>query len=81
MAERRARDLGRAGVVVEVVLKIDGIGYLLWEATLKQDFGVLLAATWGFAVLSSALMLAQAAVEIGVARWVRRSPPIPEGVA
>ena len=61
-------------VVVEVVLRISGVGELLWNGTLQQDFGVVLAAAWGFALLSGGLLLAQAAVEIGVAMYVRRSP-------
>ena len=65
-------------VVVEVVLQIDGLGDLLWGGTLSQDFGVVLAATFGFAVLSAALLLLQALVEIGVALHVRRAP---KGVA
>ena len=47
-------------VVVEVVLGISGLGELLWDGTLMQDFGVVLAAAWGFALLSAALLFAQA---------------------
>ena len=42
------------GVIVEVILRIDGLGSLLWGGTLRQDFGVVLAAATLFAVVSSA---------------------------
>ena len=61
-------------VIVEVVLGIPGLGELLWDGTLLQDFGVVLAAAWAFSLLSGALLLAQALVEIGVAMHVRRYP-------
>lgn len=64
-------------VVVEVVLRLDGLGDLLWGGTLLQDFGVVLAAATGFATLSAVLLLIQAAVEIGVALHIRRAPRIP----
>lgn len=64
-------------VVVEVVLRLDGLGDLLWGGTLLQDFGVVLAAATGFAALSAALLLVQAAVEIGVALHIRRAPRVP----
>lgn len=63
-------------VVVEAVLRIDGIGDLLWGGTLLQDFGVVLAAATGFALLSSVLLLVQALVEIVVAWHVRRAPSL-----
>jgi len=63
-------------VVVEVVLRIDGVGDLLWGGTLLQDFGVVLAAATGFALISSGLLLLQAAVEIGIAWHVRRAPAL-----
>jgi peptide/nickel transport system permease protein len=63
-------------VVVEVVLRINGVGDLLWGGTLLQDFGVVLAAATVFAALSGALLLLQAATEIIVALHVRRSPPV-----
>ena len=44
--------------IVEVVLGIPGLGELLWEGTLLQDFGVVLAAAWAFALLSGALLSA-----------------------
>ncbi len=75
----RARTLHllSGAVVVEVVMRIDGLGDLLWGGTLLQDFGVVLAAASGFAVVSAALLLVQALVEIGVAVHVRRAPSVP----
>jgi peptide/nickel transport system permease protein len=64
-------------VVVEVVLQVPGIGELLWQGTLLQDFGVVLAAATGFALLSAALLLAQAVGEVAVALWVRGGPAVP----
>jgi ABC-type dipeptide/oligopeptide/nickel transport system permease component len=61
-------------VIVEVVIRIDGLGDLLWQGTLSQDFGVVLAAAFGFALLSAALLLLQAIVEVFTALHVRRSP-------
>lgn len=61
-------------VVVEVVLGIDGLGALLFTGTLRQDFGVVLAATWLFAVASAALLLAQAVSDGLVSWWVHRVP-------
>jgi peptide/nickel transport system permease protein len=70
----RALHLMSGAVVVEVVLGIPGLGELLFDGTLLQDFGVVLAATWAFSLLSASLLFAQAAGEIAVALWVRRSP-------
>ena len=67
-------------VVVEVVLRINGIGDLLWSGTLLQDFGVVLAAATSFAALSAALLFIQAVTEIVVALVVRRAPAIPTAV-
>ncbi len=61
-------------VVVEVVLRINGVGDLLWGGTLLQDFGVVLAAATIFAVFSALLLVMQALVEIVVALHVRRAP-------
>lgn len=61
-------------VVVEVVVGLPGLGELLWAGTLKQDFGVVLAATFAFSAFSGLLMLAQALAEILIALFVRRSP-------
>ena len=73
----RALHLVSGLVVVEVVLRIDGLGDLLWGGTLLQDFGVVLAAAAGFAALSSGLLLAQAAVETVTALHIRRAPRLP----
>jgi peptide/nickel transport system permease protein len=61
-------------VIVEVVLGIPGLGELLWDGTLQQDFGVVLTAAFAVGLLSAALLLAQALVEIAVAIHVRRTP-------
>lgn len=68
-------------VVVEVVLRINGVGDLLWGGTLMQDFGVVLAAGGTFAVLSAVLLFLQALTEIIVALHVRRAPAIPVAMA
>jgi ABC-type dipeptide/oligopeptide/nickel transport system permease component len=65
-----------ATVVVEVVLGVPGLGELLWSGTLLQDFGVVLAAAWAYALLSGALLLLQALSEIGIAIWVRSAPVV-----
>lgn len=65
-------------VVVEVILKIDGLGDLLWRGAYEQDFPLVLATATCFAIISSFLLLAQSLVEIGVAWHVRRAPVIPE---
>lgn len=61
-------------VIVEVVIGIPGLGDLLWAGTLEQDFGIVLAAAFVFALFSGALMFLQAVSEIAVALFVRRSP-------
>jgi peptide/nickel transport system permease protein len=61
-------------VVVEVILRIDGVGGLLWAGTLLQDFGVVLAAATVFAAISGALLVAQAAIEIAVGAFTRSTP-------
>jgi ABC-type dipeptide/oligopeptide/nickel transport system permease component len=63
-------------VVVEVMLKIDGIGDLLWIGTLEQDFGLVLATATLFAVASALLLVLQALCEVLVALHVRRSPKV-----
>ncbi len=63
-------------VIVEVVLQLQGLGELLWDGTLLQDFGVVLAAAFGFALLSGALLLLQAVFEVAVALHVRRAPRV-----
>jgi peptide/nickel transport system permease protein len=70
----RALHLMSGAVVVEVVMGIPGLGELLFDGTLLQDFGVVLAATWAFSLLSASLLLCQAVGEIAVALWVRRHP-------
>ncbi|HCH64172.1 MAG: hypothetical protein CL927_09925 [Deltaproteobacteria bacterium] len=70
----RILHLMSGAVVVEVVLKIDGLGDLLWQAALVQDFGVVLPVTTIFACFSAALLLVQALVEGAAAVWVRWSP-------
>ena len=70
----RVLHLLSGAVVVEVVLGIPGLGELLFDGTLLQDFGVVLAATWAFSWLSAGLLLLHAAVDVGVARWVRFVP-------
>ncbi len=61
-------------VVVEVVLGVPGLGDLLWDGTLLQDFGVVLAAAWAFSLLSASLLMFQATCEVLLALYVRRSP-------
>jgi ABC-type dipeptide/oligopeptide/nickel transport system permease component len=63
-------------VVVEVVLRIDGLGGLLWAGTLLQDFGVVLSAATVFAVISGALLLVQAFLEVAVGVLARRAPSL-----
>lgn len=66
-------------VVVEVVLRLDGVGDLLWWGALKQDFGVVLAAATVFAALSGAALAGQAAAELALGWVVRRSPVVAAG--
>ncbi len=63
-------------VVVEVVLRVDGVGDLLWRGTLMQDFGLVLAMATIFASVSALLLFGQAFVEILTALHVRRSPRV-----
>lgn len=63
-------------VIVEVIVGVNGVGSLLWMGTLKQDFGVVLAAATCFAFLSSLLLLLQAVVEIIAALHIRRAPQV-----
>ena len=78
IGQMRARivHLLSGGVIIEVILRIDGLGSLLWGGTLRQDFGVVLAAATLFAVVSSVLLLVQAVLETLVALHVRRAPRI-----
>lgn len=61
-------------VVVEVVLGLGGLGDLLWLSTLKQDYLVLLGATFMFAVFSSMLLGVHGLIEIANNLFVHRSP-------
>jgi len=78
MGQLRARMLHllSGAVVVEVMLKINGVGEMLWLGTLEQDFGVVLPTATVFALASSTLLLMQACGEILVALHVRRSPRV-----
>ena len=61
---------------------VPGLGELLFDGTLMQDFGVVLAATWAFSLMSAVLLGSQALAEIAVALWVRSSPSgVAEGAA
>ncbi len=70
----RVIQLLSAAVVVEVILRINGLGDLLWRSALLQDFGLVLPVATCFALLSSVLLVMQAVVETLVALHVRRSP-------
>ncbi len=76
VGQMRARTLQLLSgtVVVEVVLRIDGVGDLLWNGTLLQDFGVVIAAATTYAMFSAVLLAFQAFIEVAVALWVRRAP-------
>ncbi len=75
----RVLHLLSGAVIVEAILRIDGVGDLLWGGTLLQDFGVVLASATIFALISSALLLLQAMAEVLIALVVRRSPDLGEG--
>jgi peptide/nickel transport system permease protein len=77
----RVLHLLSGAVVVEVVLGISGLGELLWDGTLLQDFFVVLAAAWAFSLLSGAMLLFQAVCEVAVEMYVRRAPLVPETIA
>lgn len=74
----RVLHLLSGAVIVEAILRIDGVGDLLWGGTLLQDFGVVLASATIFALISSALLLLQATSEVVIALVVRRSPALAE---
>ena len=63
-------------VVVEVVLRMDGVGDLLWRGTLLQDFGVVLASASFFAALASLALGVQAVAELGLGWLARRAPVV-----
>lgn len=67
-------------VIVEVIVDVDGFGYLLWKGTLKQDFGMVLAAATVFAAISAFLLLFQALLEVLQQLHQRRAPSL-DGVA
>lgn len=83
VGQMRARTLQLVSgtVVVEVVLRINGVGDLLWNGTLLQDFGVVIAAATTYAVFSAILLAVQALLEVCVALWVRRAPTVRSGDA
>ena len=72
----RVVQLLSAAVIVEVIVQVDGFGALLFKGTLKQDFGVVLAAATIFAVISSSLLMLQAIVEVIQNLHMRRAPMI-----
>lgn len=78
VGQLRARTLHllSGAVVVEVVLQLEGLGDLLWGGTLVQDFGVVIAAAFGFSLISAVLLAGQALAEVLVALHVRRSPAV-----
>jgi peptide/nickel transport system permease protein len=77
----RVLHLLSGAVVVEVVLGISGLGELLWDGTLLQDFFVVLAAAWAFSLLSGVLLLGQGVSEVALALHTRRSPAVAIGQA
>ena len=78
VGQYRARivQLLSGAVIVEVIVRVDGFGALLWRGTLVQDFGVVLAAATVFSAISSAFLLLQAIVEVLQNLHQRRSPDI-----
>ena len=78
VGQYRARivQLLSSAVIVEVIVGIDGFGYLLWKGTLKQDFGVVLAAATIFASISALLLLIQACLEVLQILHQRRAPEL-----
>lgn len=75
----RVVQLLSGAVIVEVIVKVDGFGALLWRGTLMQDFGVVLAAATVFASISAALLMLQAIVEVAQSLHQRRAPVIDVG--
>lgn len=72
----RVLHLLSGAIIVEVVLGIPGLGELLFDGTLQQDFGVVLAASWAFCLLSTVVIIAQALSEGLIAWFVRRHPAV-----
>ena len=62
----------------EVIIRIDGIGALLWKGTLLQDFGLVLATATAFAIISAFLLFLQAFLDAAIALHIRKAP---KGVA
>jgi len=80
IGQYRARivQLLSSAVIVEVIVGIDGFGALLWRGTLRQDFGVVLAAATVFASISAFLLFLQAVLEVFQVLHQRRSPDLGE---
>ena len=72
----RARLLGllSAAIIIEMILKINGVGELLVVGALKQDFPLVMACTFFYVVISSVMLFLQASIEIAVALSIRKSP-------
>ena len=68
-------------VVVETVLKIDGIGDLLWRGAIYADYFLVVAVATIFALVSTGLLVSQATGEVLVAMWIRRSPAVSDARA
>ena len=80
VGQLRARMLGllSAAIIIEMILKINGVGELLVVGALKQDFPLVMACTFFYVMLSSVMLMIQAVVEVLVALSIRSSP---KGVA
>ena len=63
-------------MVVEVILKIEGLGGLLWFGARKIDLWLLLGSATCFALFSAVLMIAQSVVELCVEWHIRRGPDL-----
>ena len=76
VGQLRARllNLVSASIIIELVFKINGVGGLLFEGAVDQDFGLVLGCTFVFVLISSVLLLLQAIAEIVTAMVVRSSP-------
>lgn len=74
----RVLHLLSGAVVVEIVLQISGLGELLFLGTLKQDFGVVLAASFAFCLMSMGIISMQALSEALVAWYIHRHPALAE---
>ena len=76
VGQYRARivQLLSSAVIVEVIVGVDGFGSLLWKGTLKQDFGVVLAAATIFASISAVFLFLQAVLEVLQMLHQRKAP-------